>query len=877
MGILTLLVIAVFIVLRYYEDDVVNYAMNQAKTKFKTRVEFGPADLAFWETFPNASLRFTDVYVEETFGTKDTLLFAKKVYLEFNLFDLFRGNYDIQAIDASDALCMMKVDNKGNDNWHFWIEEEAGRASSDTSEFKMEMEELKLTNSNVTYDNLTSQFFISLTSDKSIAKGNFTGQQFTLEVEAGALVHLLKNKNDTYADNQTLTAEATLEVDNAKDEFTITESEFNWGKAQFNVSGAMNFSDKPKTDLRIEARELDLEDVKESLPASFKKTLNAYNADGELNLDITLKQEGEKRYDVNATCTITDGELEHDDSGVALDDITCELKYLSKYPAEILTIRSMKAKMNTGYLEANGTIKNFDSPDLDIQLSAQAELNDLKKFFGWDKLEVCTGSLRASASLKGKLTYAEEDSAYNWGALQTNGEARLQEVVLRMQHSNREFRGLQALVNFSNKDAHVQNLAGTVNGSDFNITGSILNLIPFLASKDEKVTLNATLNSQLIDFTNLVETSTSTSSNEDYHFELPERIHFRLNSSVKKFVFRTFEATDVKGIAELRNKKFIVDPVSFHTADGDFSAQLAFEQASDDMYRMNCLANLKSIDIQKLFTEFENFDQTFIQDKNLKGIANASVQFRTLLTTDLDIVQDKIESLIDISIENGELNNLESLQDIASYIRSNKWAAPFVDEDKFAEKMKNIKFSKLENVIEIKDKLITIPQMDIRSTAMDISAKGTHTFDNAIDYTIGFSLRDVLVRRETEWQVADDGLGKRMFVSMKGTTDNPVFNIDKDAAKENRQEEMQAEKQNVKALLKEEFGLFKKDNSIGTFKETVTPSGSTTTLEWDGFDEKKEEKKTTTTPPEKKEEKKDEPAKTTDPKKKKPKWLEEKK
>lgn len=866
--------IALFVVLRYYEDDVVNYAIKQAKSQFTTTTQFGPADLNFWSTFPNASLRFTDVYVEETFATKDTLLTAREVYLEFNLLDLFRSKYNIEAISAEGVHCHLKINKEGKDNWHFWKTD-----ASDTSEFKMDMQQIEISQSHIYFSNEKEKTIIDLAGENIKAKGNLSGEKYALNLEADAVIKTLQLNNKNYASAQSVKLEADMEVDNATSNYTITQSEVQWGKTKLSASGIINTGTKQKIDVTIAAQNVDLEDAKQSMPANARQSLEEYKADGTLNLNIEIKQSGNKDADVVATCSIHDGELQHKESGVALDNMACDLKYISKNKAEVLTIRSLKANMNAGYVQASGTIKNMQDPQLDLDMSLQAEMYDLKRFFAWDTLEVCTGQLNANTHLNGKIELDEKDSTINWKELQTTGNAQLSQGLVRLKNSNREFQNLEAGVVFSNQDARLSNMSGVVNGSDFSISGNIKNLLPFLTSTTEKLTMDANLKSNFIDFTNLVETNTSSSS--EYHFELPERIIFNLNSVVKKFVFRKFEATDVTGVATLANKKFIVDPVAFHTADGDFSAQLSFEEATSDLYRMNCLATLKSINIQKLFTEFENFDQTFIQDKNLKGDANATVQFRTMLTTDLDVVMDKIESLIDITIDNGELNNLESLQDIASYIKSNKWAAPFVNEDLFAEKMRNIKFSKLENVIEIKNRLITIPQMDIKSTAMDISAKGTHTFDNAIAYTIGFSLRDVLVRKTTEWQVEDDGLGKRMYVSMKGTTGNPEFAIDKDAAKQNRQQEMQTEKQNVKALLKEEFGLFKKDNTVGAYKEKTTTTGSTSTLEWDGFDNKEAQKKTTTTTAattNKTQENKTPPANTkAPPKKKVGRWLEEKK
>jgi hypothetical protein len=166
--------------------------------------------------------------------------------------------------------------------------------------------------------------------------------------------------------------------------------------------------------------------------------------------------------------------------------------------------------------------------------------------------------------------------------------------------------------------------------------------------------------------------------------------------------------------------------------------------------------------------------------------------------------------------------------------------------------------------------------MDVRSSAMDIAAKGTHTFDHVIDYAVGFNLRDLLVRKDKDWTEVDDGLGKSMYISMKGTVDNPVYSVDKELAKEVRKEAMEAEKQNVKALLKDELGLFKKDGSVGNYQEGAKPNkDATITVDWEENnpqqapekmkrDDAKPATKTT------------EAEKPSDKKKKTPKWLEEK-
>jgi len=540
-------------------------------------------------------------------------------------------------------------------------------------------------------------------------------------------------------------------------------------------------------------------------------------------------------------------------------------------------VNSFRCELDRSKIQASGSIVGFEEPRLDLKVVTELQLKDIRDFMDLEQIELCEGSVTAEAALHGTLKYIEADTAYNWRDILATGKASVKDASLKMKNSNRLFNQMQAEFTFDKQSATISSFGGKVNGSDFALNGTLHNVVSFLFEPKARIFLDAKLKSDVIDFTQLVEEETSTATESDYELLFPALLDFNLNCEINRFVFRKFEATDVKGLAILSQGQLTVDPVTFSTANGTLSAQLVLAPISTTAYRMNCLADVQGIHVDKVFTEFENFGQSFIQDRHLRGIANARVQFRAVMTNALELPSDKIESVVDVTIENGELNNFETLQEIAEYLRGNKLVAPFVDEDRFSEKMRNVKFSKLENVIEIRNRVVTIPLMDVRSNAMDISAKGTHSFDHAIDYAIGFNLRDLLIKKDKEWTEVDDGLGKSMYISMKGTVDNPVYAVDRELAKEVRKEAMEAEKQNIKALLKDEFGMYKNDESVGGYKEVKSSAGqSAITVEWEE-DGKKVESPPAPNTSTKDQDKKAEPEKTAPEKKKKtPKWLEEK-
>jgi uncharacterized protein involved in outer membrane biogenesis len=871
LGLLLTMSAGVFIVLRFYEDEIGTFAMKKLKGQITTQLEVQDVGLAFWKTFPNASVALSQVYVQDRSEQRDTLLYAEELYLKFNLWDVFRGTYRVDEVEINSGKLYLEVDTKGIHNWEVWKE-----STGEVSNFEIELEEISLMDTRVFYSNKPNDFLLDILAVQTTGNGNFSSKTMDVELAIDAFVEKLSGQGDVYLEKRILSGDIGLSADLNTGKFVFRRSEITCGDLALSVEGSLEDSGDGPMEFYTEIDDQLIEDAWAVLPATLRKSIKDYKATGDFSAKAKIARgKINEPVLVEAELEVDDGTLKLKEEGVALEDISTHLYFARGGKKDQIRLHSFACSLDGSNLQASGNITGFDEPMLDMKVSAEMELNDIRDLLALQQIEICEGQVSAEAALQGKLRYVEADTSYNWRDILATGNARIEGASLKMRNSNRLFSNMTADFTFDKQSAIIRQFSGIVNGGDFLLKGTLNNVIPFLFEPQARVFLDADLTSKVIDFTNLVEEESSTDANSEYELLFPALLDFKLNCSIEKFIFRKFEALNVKGMATLDEGTLVVDPVSFITAGGSLNAQLMLDPISNTAYRMNCLADLKGIHIDRVFTEFENFGQNFIQDRHLKGIAHANVQFRALLTNALELPSDKIESIIDVTIENGELNDFETLQEIADYLRNNKWVAPFVDEDRFAERMRNVKFSELKNVIQIRNRVVTIPLMDVRSSAMDISAKGTHTFDYAIDYAVGFNLRDLLVRKDKEWSESDDGLGKSMYISMKGTVDNPIYAVDRELAKEMRQEAMEAEKQNVKALLKDEFGLFKKDESVGKFKEANSSSGeSTITVDWEEDNSGKQSIEQRPAP--KLKDKPTEATQSPEKKKKTPKWLEEK-
>jgi len=288
----------------------------------------------------------------------------------------------------------------------------------------------------------------------------------------------------------------------------------------------------------------------------------------------------------------------------------------------------------------------------------------------------------------------------------------------------------------------------------------------------------------------------------------------------------------------------VVDPITLSTMNGSITTSGLVDGSDSTQLLVTCFSEVNKINITKMFQQFENFGQTAITDKNIKGTATFKIQFASVLSPELEMNLDKLYAGIDMSIENGELNHVESMKSLSRFIE--------------LKELENIRFATLKNQIEIKNQVITIPKMEVKSTAINITAAGTHSFKNDINYKIKLSLSELLSKKakqakkqnEEFGEVADDGLGRtNIFLSMTGTIDNPVIKYDSKSAVQNVKQDLKVEKQTLKTILKEEFGLFKKDSTLNTKTQKEDPKFNIKWNEEEKTDEKKELKK-----PKKKEE-----------------------
>ena len=786
----------------FYKDDVIAVVIKELNKHLNTEVRIDPKniDLTIIKSFPNCALEFKDITAMEAkeFKSNDTLLFAKRLSLAFNIKDLFNKNYTIKNIELENAQCYLKVDKKGNANYLVW-KTDTSQVKGDSVKFALE--KISLSNVELTYKNSKHKIKLNTSIKELNFKGKFNDDNYTLKSDGSSYVDLFQVNNVKYLNSKNLKFDIEFAVNNSS--YTIKKSITSINSTQLISSGAFVIQDSLLSlDVNFNGKNLDISTTLSLLPEKFQNQINDYESDGEFYANGEFHYKNGTPLVVKADFGIKQATITHKQQNATLKNVNLLGNIIVNENRSNLTLKNISAELNSNTFSGDVELSNFKDPYLKLKVAANTKLEELIMFYPIDTLQSLSGNISVSAEIEGLISDMKSN-AYSPN-IKANGNAVITDLKAIFKQTEKIINIPEGKLELNNRHLNVYNLKLIKGNSNVMLVGELPNFLGYLFDDKEPLTIFAQVTSDRVELEDFIFSSGQ--SNDNSSVSIPDNLDFNISVEVAHLTFGKFMADNIKGNLLLKNQKIALKDVALNSADGEIKLN-AFADASGEILKVSGGCELNKLNIQKLFIQLNNFGQTTIQDNNLKGFVTSTVDFSGVWDKKLKVDLNSINVTSSILIERGELINLKSLESLAKYIDVNE--------------LRHIKFSTMQSAIEIKNKVITIPKTSIKSNAINLELWGKHTFDNQIDYHIQLLLSELLAKKPRANKDFDEELSlvesdaenrRSVFILMTGSIDNPTIKYDRKGAKEKIKEDIKQEKQNLKQLLKEEFGFFKKDS-----------------------------------------------------------------
>ena len=451
-------------------------------------------------------------------------------------------------------------------------------------------------------------------------------------------------------------------------------------------------------------------------------------------------------------------------------------------------------------------------------------LSMLHSLFHFPQIDKINGDLGLDTQFKIQAI-PQANETFTYDIQQFEGEAVFKNVDFQLIDDKRLFHQINGSVSLNNDQASLKDIRLQLGNSDLLMNGNFSNVVAYFKN-EQNLQTTISLVSKRIDIEDLGTTAKEVQIQEARTFMFPGNIEGVIDLSIGRLGYEGHYFEAISSQLNIHQRTLQFPNLSFRNSGAQIQGSLSIEEPSPEMFFVKTQLSSASIPLKQVFKEWNNFKQEVIREEHIYGNAIVSMYLEAPFDLRSGVIFKALKSEIDIKITDGRLKGVETF---ASIIKSLKTPAAKLaigpqNIHSLEKKLADLKFETLENKIIIRNGVIELPKMSIKSSALNIETSGTHSFDNKIDYRFAFRFRDLKAQKDSEFgNIIDDGTGVNVFMRMHGTMDYPIIEWDKAASKEERKEYNELEKATFKSMLKSDFGMYGNDTTVKTYTKTTKP------------------------------------------------------
>ncbi len=769
----------------FYQDEIEQLVVQNINDQLRTPIEVEDIELSLIKKFPYASLELKNFMTLDAYQ-KDTLLKAEKIFLKINALDLYNKSYTLQQLELHNGFARISFNIKGVPNYQIW------HSKRDSSlDRSLDLNHISLNKIHIEYSDAKSNLHISAQALQTELNGTIENGIFSAQINGDFETDFINVSQDKYLEDKILSTWVSLDVSKQR-------STFNGSAKTNDLELKFNGNVKNGYTVNVRGTEIDIKTSLQYVPKKFLSSIESFEFGGTADLNIKVENQNISKLPpaIHADFNIKNGSMQ---SNLPWQIKATELEGIyhngeqKNNISSIVSLQSINCQVNGKDLNGSLTYSNFNNPYIQAQFNTELNLAEVQQLDYELPLKELSGSAKITANYKGRLGF-KNDIVKDFE--QAEKSATIQLINTSFQYKPLAlFHSLEGSIKLLNNRLEIDSLKGsTGKESKLKFVGAIEHL--FSQKKELKVTGH--LSSDWLKISEMIIPETN---QESTPFIMPKNILANITTSIKDASYKKFHMSNFQAKTSFSKGVLTAKEVQLNSMSGDITGELALSQTKEGNLRLITTSKLEQINVRQLFYEFENFGQTTMRHKHLRGKTTTDIYLRTEWDNYLNHIPENLYAFFDVKINNGELIEFEPMLLMSDYISVNE--------------LKRIRFSTLENQIEVKNRSVEIPFMEIHSSAMDIAGSGTHFFDNTLDYEIEFSLNEVMGKRWrknnkkqiTEFgQIENDGVkGTIIPLKMTGTVDDPKISFNFNRAKQSVNEGIEKQKQEIKDAFRQEF------------------------------------------------------------------------
>lgn len=812
-----------------YAEKVETLVLSRINEVLERPTTFKEINFSFFKKFPKASIELEQVAVEGLTKRDPLFIEAEQIFLSFDVLSAFEDAIEIKELHIENAVVNVSIDKSGHGNYNIF------KASQDTSSKELALEKVHLLNTKVSYKDESNNFSTKIHSYRSSISGSI-GDEIALNADFdGSVDHL--NGAKYSVSHIPVRGQLGFSKDNSG--ILFFGKKLMLASLNSEIKGSIK-KDAGEIEISCDVSRGDVGDLVKVLGEEQMKSLAPYQLAGQVQLKGAYKRDNKRRSSIEVDFGFLDAKAKLAKKYTVEDwDATGKLTIPNLSYLKRGKVQVQKLNLRTGNSELLISGKVNDLKALHADLALKGSLNLAELFDKMDSTSVIVekGSILFNTNFKGTLSaFSNYKNNGAFKTIESKGDIQIESLQFKNKEESTTFKDFNGSLEFDQNHLILDQMAGEINGTRVKLNAILADYVPFIYDETD-LYMKGKLVADKVKLEDFMSSKEKSQKKDNLTFTLPKNFDASLDVELADLSFKAFKANNIKGNIKLKDQILWINKINFNSCGGSArgTGKIKAYDFKDITYSGEII--LSGVDIKQAFSQLDNFGQDFIRDKHLSGKIDSKMKFYMASSPTLEMLLDRLVVEAQVSVAQGRIQDLSSLVELEQFLK---------DEFKIDLPMKDVHFEQIKNTIKIADEIITIPEMKVLSSTINLDFEGSHSFDQKIDYLIKVKHSEIFKAKnkneiDAKYGVIEhDDKTSTLPLRMYGTVDEPKFSYylktKKQIFKDNWKKEGQEVKEAIKDEIKDIFGPKKTEEEKQKEKQKEKEEKTRIEVIWDEED-----------------------------------------
>ncbi len=369
--------------------------------------------LSIFRNFPRVSATVKDfAIVGHIPFLNDTLVSASEVSVDFDLRSVLFDEYPtLTGLHLDGGNVYIKVLQDGTANYDITIPSEDITADSVDSNMRIGVEEIRVTNLNLVYDDRQLDYFMALGGINAIGQGEFTADVYELPIKLEAMIADINYGGVSYLSNKQFSGETDLNVDLGNMKFTLGEGDFALNDFLFGLSGYLAMPNNDlEMDISMVGKDNEFKSILSLVPGIYTQSFSELETAGTMDFQGKIKgiYNEEKIPAFDISLKVADGMFKYPDLPKPVKNVNLDLRVRNEtgiVDQTAVDVSTFNLDFGDNPISGRLHLSDLVTYKIDAALNAKLNLQELTSIFPIEGMTL-KGSLDINALAKGRYDSA---------------------------------------------------------------------------------------------------------------------------------------------------------------------------------------------------------------------------------------------------------------------------------------------------------------------------------------------------------------------------------------------------------------------------------------------------------------------------------------